>query len=268
MFGQPLRLLTSVDSTNNVAVQWARAGAPHGAAVRAAAQSSGRGRRGREWRSPAGLGLYLSLILRPDVELARVPQLTMVAALAAARAIEKQSDLATNVKWPNDIILRERKIGGILSEACGSAARSGINSINSVHSQPAHAPNMVEFIVIGIGINVNFGAEDLQDLPRGPQLAASSLLIESGQEWPVDDVAKGWLGEMETLYHDYQMNGWEALRAEWLQRDILMGRRVAIETQRERYCGTVKGVDADGTLRVQTADALRRVAAGEASLEA
>jgi BirA family biotin operon repressor/biotin-[acetyl-CoA-carboxylase] ligase len=92
-------------------------GAPHGAVVRADEQTHGRGRQGRDWCSPAGLGLYLSLIFRPGIALSEVPQLTMLAALGAARAIEAETKLPASVKWPNDIILRGRKIGGVLSEA-------------------------------------------------------------------------------------------------------------------------------------------------------
>jgi BirA family biotin operon repressor/biotin-[acetyl-CoA-carboxylase] ligase len=135
MFGEPLRYLETTESTNDEANRWAQSGAPHGAVVRADEQTRGRGRQGRNWSSPAGLGLYLSLVLRPEIELSCVPQLTMLAALGASRAVESETGLPSNVKWPNDIVLRGKKIGGVLSEA-----RAANNS------------SCVEFAVIGIGL--------------------------------------------------------------------------------------------------------------------
>jgi BirA family biotin operon repressor/biotin-[acetyl-CoA-carboxylase] ligase len=150
-FGQPLRHLETTGSTNDEAQRWALEGAPHGAVVRADEQTHGRGRQGREWCSPAGLGLYLSLILRPDIALSQVPQLTMLAGLGAARAIESETNLPANVKWPNDVILRGRKIGGVLSEA----------------RPHAENPQRVEFAIVGIGLNINFAR---QDLPRDAKI--------------------------------------------------------------------------------------------------
>jgi BirA family biotin operon repressor/biotin-[acetyl-CoA-carboxylase] ligase len=117
MFGSPLRHVGETGSTNDDAAQWARAGASHGSVVRADAQTQGRGRLGRNWSSPPGLGLYFSIILRPEMEMTRVHHLTMLAALASARAVEEATAWRANVKWPNDIVLHGRKIGGVLSEA-------------------------------------------------------------------------------------------------------------------------------------------------------
>lgn len=262
--GQPLRRYPSVDSTNIIAAEWARTGAPHGAAVRADEQTRGRGRQGRAWNSPAGLGLYLSLILRPELDMdeARIPQWTMVAALAAARAIEELAGLDCHVKWPNDIVLRGRKIGGVLSEAGGNLAR--------FRGDPEHGKSVPEFAVIGIGLNVNFARHDL---PRDAKIPATSLLVETGRAWPIDDVANAWLHAMATLLHRHQMNGWNSLRDEWLRRDILMGQSVRVEGGIEAdgaksYRGVAEGINADGTLRVQTANGPRHVVAGDVRLEA
>jgi BirA family biotin operon repressor/biotin-[acetyl-CoA-carboxylase] ligase len=243
MFGQPLRLFESVGSTNDVAGEWARAGAPHGAVVRAGEQSAGRGRQGRVWQSPQGLGLYMSLILRPALEMSSVPQLTMVAALAAARTIEKQTGLSTGTKWPNDIVLRGRKIGGILSEAYGR--------------------ERTEFVIVGMGINVNFRAPDL---PPTPKIPASSLLIETGQEWSPDTIGSAWLAEMEEMYGNYTDGQWDALREELMARDMLLGHTVLVETLTESYSGIAECIDHDGVLRVRTPEGLRRVVAGDVRL--
>lgn len=260
MLGQPLRRYLSIHSTNDAAGEWARNGAPHGAAVRADEQTQGRGRQGRAWNSPAGLGLYLSLILRPELDMdeAHIPQWTMVAALAAARAVEELIGLACNVKWPNDVVLRDGKIGGVLSEAGGSLAR--------FRGNPEHGRFVPEYVVIGIGLNVNFAREYL---PSDAKIPATSLLIETGRTWLIDDVADAWLRAMTSLLHAHQMNGWDALRIEWIQRDILTGQRVRVEDSGEKtYRGVAGGINADGTLLVQTASGPRRVVAGDVRLEA
>lgn len=247
MFGQTVRHLEITGSTNDEAHRWAMEGAPHGAVVRADEQTHGRGRQGRDWCSPAGLGLYLSLILRPDIVLSQVPQLTMLAALGAARAIESQTSLPANVKWPNDIVLRGRKIGGVLSEA---------------RPQPENA-QCVEFAIVGIGLNVNFAR---QDLPRDAKIPATSLYIETGHVRPLEDVMSLLLRETETLYDEYSAGAWHKLRAEFAQRDILQGHVVRVEAAGETYRGEAAGIDDDGTLLVHASGGVRRVVAGDVLL--
>jgi BirA family biotin operon repressor/biotin-[acetyl-CoA-carboxylase] ligase len=247
MFGQPIRHLEVTGSTNDEAQRWALEGAPHGAVVRADEQTQGRGRQGRDWCSPAGLGLYLSLILRPDIALAQVPQLTMLTALGAARTIESETNLPANVKWPNDIILRGRKIGGVLSEA-----------------RPREEnPQRVEYAIVGIGLNVNFAREDL---PRDVKIAATSLYMETGHVRLLEDVISSLLRETETVYNEYSCGDWQELRAEFARRDILQGQTVRVEAAGETYRGEANGIDDDGTLLVRTSAGVRRVVAGDVLL--
>jgi BirA family biotin operon repressor/biotin-[acetyl-CoA-carboxylase] ligase len=247
MFGQPIRHLEVIGSTNDEAQRWAQEGAPHGAVVRADEQTQGRGRQGRDWCSPAGLGLYLSLILRPDIALAQVPQLTMLTALGAARTIESETNLPANVKWPNDIILRGRKIGGVLSEA-----------------RPREEnPQRVEYAIVGIGLNVNFAREDL---PRDVKIAATSLYMETGHVRLLEDVISSLLRETETVYNEYSCGDWQELRAEFARRDILQGQTVRVEGAGETYGGEANGIDDDGTLLVRTPVGVRRVVAGDVLL--
>jgi len=241
MLGRPQRHFASVSSTNAVALAWAREGAPHGAVVTADAQSGGRGRRGRSWTSPPGKGLYLSLVLRPLIEPAQVPQLTILAALAAVLTVEAQTGLATQTKWPNDVLLHERKIGGILSEAEFKEGR-------------------LDFVIVGIGLNVNFEAHDL---PPRPQFPASSLLIETGIECPVGAVRDALLGQLDNLYSIYQGGGWAHLRADFTARCCGLGREVRVVTETESYAGVATDIDEDGILIVDTATGPRRVVAGD-----
>ena len=258
MFGEPLRHLGTTESTNDDALRWARdgapnggatdGGAPHGSVVRADSQTRGRGRLGRSWVSPPNLGLYVSVILRPAMEVAQVPQLTMLAALAACDAIEEQTRLRAGVKWPNDIILHNRKVGGILSEARLIEARTQEDSAR------------VEFAVVGIGLNVNFQASDL---PHDAKVPASSLRLESGDWMDCDALFKSLMFALQNRYESYAKGRWPDLRREFEARNVLQGRLVRVESERETYHGRVSGMDEDGVLEVQTESGVRRVVAGD-----
>lgn len=244
MIGQPLRHFQVCASTNDEAWRWASEGAPHGALVQADAQTAGRGRQGRSWNSPSGRGLYLSYILRPELEMAQVAQLTVVAALAGARAVEEVCDKKASTKWPNDIVLNDRKIGGILCEA---------------HADPER-PSHADFVVVGLGLNINL---EMDDLPENPKIPASSLLIETKRRWDVDDAAAAICKHMGTTLDRLQNGEWSGLRSEFELRDILRGRRVSVETPGETYHAIADGIDADGILRVVANGEVRRVVAGD-----
>jgi BirA family transcriptional regulator, biotin operon repressor / biotin---[acetyl-CoA-carboxylase] ligase len=238
------RHLKETGSTNDDALAWAQNGAPHGAVVRADVQTQGRGRAGRNWESPEGLGLYFSLVLRPQIEISQVPQLTMLAALAAALATESVTQIPCNVKWPNDIILRGGKIGGVLSEARSDGEARSDNT------------NLVAFAIIGIGINVNFSRADL---PPRPILPATSLYIETGRVHSTDEVFNEYGKQFAALYDAWENAGWPQLRDEWLQRDVLQHRRVKAQGVEGVACG----VDESGALLLQTSRGAQRIVAGD-----
>jgi len=242
---RPIRHFQICDSTNDEAAKWAQEGAPHGAVVRADAQSRGRGRLGRAWNSPADCGLYFSVLARPQkLALEHAARLTIVAALACARGIEEIIGRKMNVKWPNDVVLNERKIGGILCEA---------------HAKE----NEIDFAIIGIGINVNFQRDDL---PPNVKIPASSLLLETRRRWELDDVLYAVGNQFDTLFDQLQSGAWNALREEFAARDILQNRRVRVETPGEIYEGVSDGLDEDGILRVRCQDETRKVIAGDVTL--
>lgn len=256
MFGENLKHFGETASTNDDAMVWARADgeqrAPHGSVVRADSQTCGRGRLGRDWISPPDLGLYISLILRPEIEMTYVPQLTMLAALAAADAVENMTQLRAQVKWPNDIVLHNKKIGGVLSEAQNGA------------ENPISSTRFVEFVVIGIGLNVNFGAGDL---PRDAKIPASSLRLESGDLQSCDALFQNLMFALQSRYETYERDGFELLRREFERKDILQNRAVRVETERETYRGRAISIADDGVLVVQTERGARRVVAGDVKLE-
>ncbi len=187
--GYPRRWLAEAESTNDVAREWAISGAPGGAVVVAARQTRGRGRRARVWHSPPGTGLYASFILRPGWPAADAPNLAILCAMGAFRALEKAGVPGLRVKWPNDILAGGRKICGVLVE-------------------PRIGGGRVEFAVVGIGINVGQGAEDFPPELRG---TATSCRIE-GAAIGVDELLELLVDSL----HEAGQKAMGALRAEWL----------------------------------------------------
>jgi BirA family biotin operon repressor/biotin-[acetyl-CoA-carboxylase] ligase len=167
----------------------------------------------------------------------------MLAALAAADAIEEQTGLRAAMKWPNDIILHNRKVGGILSEA---RLREG--------------SARVEFAVVGIGLNVNF---QTSDLPHDAKVPASSLRLESGDLQDCDALFKRLMFALHNRYENYASGCWPELRREFQAKDILQGCLVRVEGERETFRGRVNGMDEDGILKVRTESGFRRVVAGD-----
>ena len=188
-YGIPWRWLAETESTNDVAREWALLGAPAGAVVTAARQTRGRGRRARVWESPPGCGLYASFILRPGWLAKKAPGLAIVGGMAAFHALKKAGIPGLQVKWPNDILAKGRKICGVLVE-------------------PRIGGDRIEFAVVGIGINVGQGVEDF---PPELRPVATSCRIE-GAPIPVDRLLELLVESLQTVC---QMP-FDALRAEWL----------------------------------------------------
>lgn len=177
-FGYPCRWLAETESTNDRAREWALAGAPEGSVVVAARQTLGRGRRAHRWESPPGAGLYASFILRPGWLAQKAPSLAIVGGMAAFRALEKSGVQNLRVKWPNDLLVHGRKIGGVLVEPRIGAGR-------------------IEFAVVGIGINVGQVAEDFPDELRN---AATSCRIE-GAPISVDRMLEFLVESLQEVLH-------------------------------------------------------------------
>ena len=188
-WGYPRRWLAETASTNDVAREWALAGAPAGTFATAARQTRGRGRRERIWDSPANAGLYASFVLRPDWPAEQAPNLAILAGMAAFQALEKAGVKNLRIKWPNDVLANGRKICGVLVEPRLGAGR-------------------IEFAVAGIGINVGQGPDDFPPELRTP---ATSCRLE-GAAISVD----GMLEFLVESMHDACRASFDALRAGWL----------------------------------------------------
>jgi BirA family transcriptional regulator, biotin operon repressor / biotin---[acetyl-CoA-carboxylase] ligase len=187
--GIPYRWLAETGSTNDVAREWALAGAPEGAVVVAAKQARGRGRRERNWESAAGTGLYASFILRPGWHAKKAPHLAIWGGMAAYRALGEAGVKHLRVKWPNDILANNRKICGVLVE-------------------PRIGAGHIEFAILGIGINVRHVAEDFPPELRG---VATSCGME-GVQVSVDQM----LWRLVDSLHAVGAMPFDALRAEWI----------------------------------------------------
>ncbi|NPV70745.1 MAG: biotin--[acetyl-CoA-carboxylase] ligase [Firmicutes bacterium] len=245
VIGTKVRYLTSAASTNDCAKEMARQGAPEGTVVVAEEQTGGRGRMGRPWASPPGGGLWFSVILRPALTPPQAPRLTLVAAVAVARAIRHTTGLEAGIKWPNDIIVGGRKVCGILTEMVAEIDR-------------------VEFVVLGIGLNVNLGRKGL---PQDLRDCATSLDIELGRRLDRAAVFRSILREFESWYMRYLQDGPVPALSEWRQLSITLGERVRVVGQGESFEGTATGIDEDGALIVKPdGGPERRVLSGDVSL--
>ncbi len=237
IFGQEVHVLASTTSTNDEARILAQRGAPEGTVVLAEEQTHGRGRQGRSFASPAGVGIYLSLLLRPRMDPARLPPLTLLAAVAVAEAITEVCALPVSLKWPNDVQIHGKKVAGILLETLIGAENAPV-------------------VIMGIGINVNTTLEQLPDTLRA---SVTSLALAAGRPFSRHRLIAALLTYGEQLYREFRAGNLTYILQRWLHYGrALLGQRVQYTQHREVQEGTVLGLDNDGALLVQTTTGLRQ----------
>lgn len=244
--GRPYRFFATLDSTNLEARRLALAGAPEGTTVVADYQTRGRGRRGRTWIAPPGSSLCVSVVLRPARPPGEVGRLTLLVAVAARRAIRAITGLSPEIKWPNDLLLGGRKCCGILLEL-------------------AAQQDALEFVVAGVGINVNQTAADF-----GPELAATatSLRQELGRPVPRADLLAALLRSLDHVYEAWLAGADGPLLEEWRGACAHLGRPVRVLSAEGSLSGVALDVGDDGALLVlpEGGAAPVRVLAGDVSL--
>jgi BirA family biotin operon repressor/biotin-[acetyl-CoA-carboxylase] ligase len=241
--GRSLVFLAETGSTNQEARRLAETGAPEGTLVIAEHQTAGRGRLGRRWDAPRGSSLLLSLLFRPALAPAQVQQLTMVCGLAVIEAVELETGLRLELKWPNDIVLKGAKLGGILAE-------SGLEG------------ERVDYVVVGVGLNVNVEASELPDDLLIPAASLSQALGRRVPRWPL---LRGFLQSVEARYE--RVKAGSSPYGEWLDRLVTIGQPVTVSAGSGKIEGTAVGVDPDGALLVRRSDGqLQRVLAGDVTL--
>lgn len=240
--GKRIHHFLHLDSTNSKAYELALNGAEEGEVVIAESQEKGRGRLGRKWFSPPLLNLYLSVILRPNISPLQASPITLMAAIATADAIRKFSGIVPLIKWPNDILLRDRKIAGLLNE---------------IHSEI----DRIHFVILGIGVNLNM---DEPMFPKEIRQVATSLRHEMGETISRKSFLQSLLLELEKWYAIFLREGSTEILKAWRNRARLKGRRVQVTSFGERIIGTAIDVDSNGALILKTRDGKRkRIVAGD-----
>jgi len=244
--GFPVRYLERTGSTNQVAIDMAKIGAPTDTVVAAESQTGGRGRLGRSWHSPAGSGLYFSMIMRPALPPEDLSKITLAAGLALCLAVEKVTDLALMLKWPNDLFLEGRKLGGILAETV------------NIKGEPT-------VVVLGIGLNVNAGAAVF---PADLQERATSLLIETGRVYRRSELLAAIVTELQGQVRRFERSGFKGILDDWRKRDLSLGRELAWLTLNGRVVrGVSLGPDDSGQLLIKDAEGkIHEVLSGDLSL--
>ncbi|MBO9598710.1 MAG: biotin--[acetyl-CoA-carboxylase] ligase [Cohnella sp.] len=231
-FGRNLRLFDVVGSTQDELRSLAEQGAPEGTVVIAEQQTNGRGRMGRAWVSPAGKGVWMSLLLRPSVPLPLTPQLTLLAAVALSRAITRLVPLTIGIKWPNDLLVDGRKISGILLESAAEDER-------------------LRYVVVGLGISVNL---DEEDYPEELLERAISLKMAAGRPVSRSELIAEVLEQFERLYALYLEQGFAPIRALWEAHAVTLNRTVTLTTPQGAIEGVPRELDDMGGLRVELPD--------------
>jgi BirA family transcriptional regulator, biotin operon repressor / biotin---[acetyl-CoA-carboxylase] ligase len=243
--GKSFRYYDEIESTNAEARRLAADGAPQGTVVVAENQLKGRGRLGRSWTSPPGKGLLFSVILRPGIAMTDAHLLTLTTGDAVAEAIEAQVKIPVHLKWPNDLIVDNKKAGGILLEVSGEQDR-------------------VDWVVAGIGINVNV---EFAELPVPLRKTATSLKMATDKTVDRSVLLARILLTLEKAYLDCLANGFERTLREFRERDYLLHRSVSMQTREGPVVGEAAGIDDRGALLLELPDRhIRRFHSGDATL--
>lgn len=237
--GSEIHYFDEVESTNDIAKSLAEKGAKDGEVVIAERQRKGKGRLGRVWHSPPG-GIWLSIILKPEITPSDAPKITLLAGVAVARTINEMCYLNVKLKWPNDILFNEKKAGGILTE---------------MHAEVGK----VNYVIVGIGINANL---DIVSFQGELQTTATTLKHELKKDIDRNKFVQRLLMEFENEYSSFLNDNFASTVKKWKTLSGTLGRKVRITTAAEIIQGIALDIDKDGALLVKN-NGIKRVLAGE-----
>jgi len=244
--GRDIRVFEQTTSTNDVVEKLARDGVKEGVVVFAESQTKGRGRLGRVWTSPARKGLWFSILLRPALRPQETTQLTVAAATALWRAIHEETGLSPEIKWPNDILIRGKKVVGILTELSAEVDR-------------------VKHVTLGVGVDVNLTANEF---PVELRKLATSLRIESGQPVLRAELATAIMRELDRDYARVCSGQFAEVADEWEEHCTTIGQRVVISQGERKLRGRAESLDDDGALVLRTEHGhLERIIGGDVTLD-
>jgi BirA family biotin operon repressor/biotin-[acetyl-CoA-carboxylase] ligase len=240
--GQNLYVYSEVSSTNTVARFLSESGVENGSVVISESQTSARGRSGKSWASPLG-GVWLSIILNPDVDHSKLPLITLATGVAVAKTLERIGIENAEIKWPNDIMINDKKVCGILTEAVAKF-------------------NTIENVIIGVGIDANL---EIEDFPEELQEGTTTLEKELGRKGNENLLIKTFLEEFEKISEMFIHEKYEEILKEWRKRSYTIGKIVEVRKPFNKYYdGYVVGISREGALVVEKIDgSLEKVISGE-----
>jgi len=242
--GKKIIYKETVDSTNTLAFKLALEGNPEGTCVIAETQKGGKGRLNRAWFSPAGKNLYISIILRPAVHPTGIYSITFLSSLAVYDTIETLCGEKPTLKWPNDVLIQEKKVCGTLLELSTET-------------------DMVKFVVVGIGFNINMQEKDIQ---KGLKQRATSLNIVMKKNYERAFVCGILLNNLEKYYSIFKKEGAEAVCTIWEERAKLKGKHLQIDQMGESYKGFAEGIDRDGAILLNVDGKIKKIIAGDVNI--
>ncbi|MGI6684323.1 MAG: biotin--[acetyl-CoA-carboxylase] ligase [Bacillota bacterium] len=241
--GQVIFYYQSVNSTNISAKEIAEKGFKEGTLVVGEMQTEGKGRLGREWHSPYGTGIWMSLIVRPEIPPMDAPKITLLTAVSAAHAIWQETGLKPGIKWPNDILLHGKKLCGILTEIKADM-------------------DQIHYIIVGLGINVNDCEfpDDIRDI-------ATSLKLETGNTMNRAKIAAAILNNWEENYQEFLHHGFSRIKSHWKDYSVNLGQEITVHTLKDTIQGRMVDIDDEGLLLVEDrAGIIHKIVAGDVSL--
>jgi len=246
LFGHKIHYYSETGSTNDDAFSLGIAGAHEGTVVVADSQSKGKGRLQRSWHSPSGANIYTSVILKPKIKTSESSRIPILAGVAVAEVLDTYCPGKIKLKWPNDILINEKKVCGILSQVKITAKG-------------------IDFLVLGIGINVNMVRNQLSEEIRD---SATSLAMETGGDISRLELIISLYENLEKWYKQLLQNEFGPVKEKWLELTPMIGRTVQVVYKDETISGTATGLDEDGSLILLTAGNKEiRVLAGDATIK-
>lgn len=230
IIGGEIKYFDEIESTNEYAKELAEQGISEGTLVIADHQKTGRGRLDRKWYSPRSVNLYLSIILRPKINIKDVNILTLITSISTVDTISEYG-IKPYIKWPNDVLVNRKKISGVLTE---------VNSKKEI----------VEYVVVGIGLNINLTRKDLKQFENLSDIA-TSMFIEIGSLIDRNEFLIKFINNIDRSYLEYSENGKNIIVEKWLERWDGLNRRVKVSLDNQSFFADCKGLDENGYLVVE-----------------
>lgn len=244
IFGKQAYYFDSIDSTQKQAMKMASDEASNGTIIIAEKQTSGKGRLGRKWISPKG-GIWFSIILHPKFDISVITLFPIASALALSNAIEKTLNIKSEVKWPNDITIKGKKVAGMLVDA----------SLES---------NKIENLVLGVGINFDVDVKQIEKILRGtPNFYGVASLSEQNKTIKPILLVQSFLTELEQMYNLLNMGDTKKIIRDWTKKSSTIGQNIELHTENGKIKGKAIRLDDDGALVISENNKSRRVTSGD-----